>query len=165
VAGRGNGLLLDLDEAEVEQVTAPDGQIHYLPTCLRDFDIRVALPSTSLRLGMVFSNNVKLFVGLVPRAYYQDGLPGVPRPRIHTDLHRSIASLYQAVMSYAPFHFFVNGGAILIAGSDVTRLERNLVSDDGLELDRYVLRELGLSSPEYIERLLAGDSDPFAKVS
>jgi len=147
---------LDLDETEVEQVTVPDGQIHYLPICLRDFDIRMAHPLTSLRPGMVFSNNVKLFVGLVPRAYYQDGPPGVPRPRIHADLHRSIASLYQAVMSYAPFHFYVNVGPILVESSDVTSLGKYLVSDDGLELDRHVLRELGLSNPEYLERLLLG---------
>jgi len=146
---------IDLDTAAAEPVTVPDGEVHCLPRCLPDFDVRVALPLTSQRPGRLFSNNVKLFVGIAPRRHYQDGSPGVPRPRIHVDPHRSISNLYRAVQSYAPFHFFVNGGPIAMGDSQPHSLGEYLVSDDGLELDRFVLDRLGLPIPEYIERLAA----------
>lgn len=55
--------------------------------------------------GMTFSNNVKLFVGAVPRCRYLNGEGGSPRPRVHADLHRSVANIYRSIMAYAPFHF------------------------------------------------------------
>ena len=145
---------VDTDGAAVKTIRVPDGEVHYLPQCLLDFDLRVALPVTSQRPNQTFSNNVKLFVGIVPRRYYQDGTLGVPRPRIHTDLHRSVANLYCAVQRFAPFHFFVNGAPLAVHGSSADSLGKYLVSDNGLELDRYVLSELGLEIPEYIERLI-----------
>jgi uncharacterized protein (DUF362 family) len=150
---------VDIDGAAVKAVRVPDGEMHYLPECLLDFEVRVALPVTSRRPNETFSNNVKLFVGIVPRRYYQDGTLGVPRPRIHADFHRSVANLYRAVQRFAPFHFFVNGGPLAVEGSSLDSLGKYLVSDDGLELDRYVLGELGLEVPAYIERLVTPKRD------
>lgn len=56
---------IDLDLEEAEEVVI-HGESHYIPRCLRDYAVRIALPVASKRLDMLFSNNVKLFVGAVP---------------------------------------------------------------------------------------------------
>ncbi len=144
--------LLDLDLEDVDCVTV-EGEDHYVPRCLKAYAVRIGMPATSKRPGMIFSNNVKLFVGAVPRRMYQAGEPTSPRPRVHANLHRSVARIYRAVMAYAPFGFFVNGGSAMIEGYGERDLGELLVGDDGVELDRYVLGKFGLESPEYLDRL------------
>ena len=123
--------VIDFDLEKADRVVV-DGEEHHLPRCLRDYGVRIGIPATSKRPGMTFSNNVKLFVGAVPRRMYQVGKPQGPRPRIHVDLHRSIASVYQAVMVYAPFGFFVNGGRAMVDDRGEFELSEILVGDDGL---------------------------------
>jgi uncharacterized protein (DUF362 family) len=147
--------VLDLDLEDADCVSVGD-QAHYLPKCLRDYAVRVGMPATSKRPGMTFSNNVKLFVGVVPRRLYQDGRARAPRPRVHDDLHRSVADIYRAVMAYAPFGFFVNGGKAMFENRGEADLPEILVSNDALELDQFLLERFGLERPEYIRRLAAG---------
>ncbi len=144
--------LLDLDLEEFDCVRA-DGEEHYLPRCLKAYAVRIGLPATSKRPGMLFSNNVKLFVGAVPRRMYQAGEPTAWRPRVHDNLHKSVAAIYRATMAYAPFEFFVNGGPAMIEGYGERDLGEILVGDNAVELDRYVLRKFDLEPPEYLDRL------------
>jgi uncharacterized protein (DUF362 family) len=144
--------LLDLDLEDFDCVRA-EGEEHYLPRCLKAYAVRIGVPATSKRPGMLFSNNVKLFVGAVPRRMYQVGEATPWRPRVHENLHQSVAAIYRAVMEYAPFEFFVNGGLAMIEGYGERDLGEILVGDDALELDRYVLGRFGLEPPEYLNRL------------
>jgi uncharacterized protein (DUF362 family) len=143
--------VVDLDLEEVDCVGV-NGEEHYLPRCLKDYAVRIGMPATSKRLGATFSNNVKLFVGAVPRRMYQEGDLVHGRPRVHIDLHKSVANIYRAVMAYAPFGFFVNGGRAMFEEQGEIELPQTLVGDDALELDRFVLKQFGVDPPEYIER-------------
>jgi hypothetical protein len=145
--------VLDLDCEPFDAVTVADGETHYLPRCLRDYALRIGFPATSKRPGMTYSNNVKLFVGAVPQHMYQLGESMTSRPRVHVDLHRSVANIYRAVMAYAPFSFYLNGGRAMIEGRGEIDLDRAFVGDDALELDRHFLDWFGLEPPGYIERL------------
>lgn len=144
--------VLDLDLDDVDCVVV-GGEQHYLPRCLRDYAVRIGVPATSKRPGMTFSNNVKLFVGAVPRRMYQSGVQTTWRPRVHVDLHRSIANIYRAIMQYAPFQFYVNGGNTVVEGQDLAELPEIYVGDDALELDCHVLGRLGMEPPGYIGHL------------
>jgi hypothetical protein len=97
-------------------------------------------------------------MGAVPRRMYQLGEPTGWRPRLHLDLHRSVANIYQAVMKYSPFHFFINGGKAMIEGRGEMELPEVLIGDNALELDQYFLKQFHLEVPEYIERLSRLDS-------
>ena len=151
--------LLDLDLEDFDCVRA-EGEEHYLPRCLKAYAVRIGVPATSKRPGMLFSNNVKLFVGAVPRRMYQTGEPTTWRPRVHDNLHKSVASIYRAMMAYAPFGFFVNGGPIMIEGYGERDLGEILVGDNAIELDHYVLEKFGLEPPEYLDRLQAAQNRP-----
>ncbi len=148
--------VIDLDLEEYECV-AVENEEHYLPKCFRDYGIRIGIPAFSKRNGMTFSNNVKLFVGAVPRRMYQLGEETTWRPRVHIDLHRSVANIYRAVMRYAPFEFFINGGKAFIEGRGEFELPI-LISNSGLELDRFLLKQFNLEEPRYIARLIELDS-------
>ena len=147
--------VLDLDLEETDCMVVDDEK-HYVPRCLKDYAVRVRIPATSKRPGMTFSNNVKLFVGAVPRRMYQTGESTASRPRVHVDLQRSVANIYRAVMVYAPFGFFVNGGRAMFEDQGEIELPEILVGDDALELDQLVLERFGLEPPEYITRLKPG---------
>jgi len=144
--------VLDLDNEPFERIEF-SGQVHYLPRCLKYYRVRAAIPATSKRSGMTFSNNIKLFVGAVPRSMYQDGKSIAGRPRIHDDLHRSIATVYRAIMKYAPFDYYINGGAAVFETSTETALGEVLVGNDALELDNYILKKFSILPPEYIQQL------------
>jgi uncharacterized protein (DUF362 family) len=143
---------VDLDLEEADRV-AVGGEEHYLPRCLKDYAVRIGMPATSKRPDMTFSNNVKLFVGAVPRRMYQLDELTTWRPCVHVDLHRSVANIYRAVMAYAPFGFFVNGGRAMFEDRGEIELPHILVGDDALELDRFVLERFGVEPPKYVERL------------
>jgi uncharacterized protein (DUF362 family) len=145
--------IVDLDLEEVDCVVVDD-EAHHLPRCLNDYAVRIGVPATSKRPEMVFSNNIKLFVGAVPRRMYQLDEPTTWRPRVHVDLQKSVANIYRAVMAYAPFQFFVNGGKAMFEDRGEIELSQILVGDDGLELDRFVLEQFSIDSPAYIERLV-----------
>ncbi|MFW9992849.1 MAG: hypothetical protein ACFFD4_12470 [Candidatus Odinarchaeota archaeon] len=128
------------------------GQVHFIPECLKSFDVRIAIPCTSLRKDILFSNNVKLFVGAVPRRYYQYSHAGTAsRPRIHEDLYESVINIYRSIMKHSPFHFFINGGNTHFYNRDIDRLPKYYVSDCGRELDLHIINELTLEIPDYLK--------------
>lgn len=147
--------IIDLDFEETEKVIV-DGEDHYIPKCLTNYGVRIAIPATSKRPGMIFSNNIKLFVGAVPRKMYQVGEKTVDcRPRIHINLHKSVANVYSAIQEYSPFNFYINGGLAMDEATSEFRLGDILVGDNALELDKYVLKNFFSKHeiPEYIKIL------------
>jgi uncharacterized protein (DUF362 family) len=144
--------VLDLDTVPFDEIVVDD-EMHYLPECLKDYAVRLAIPATSQRPGMTFSNNIKLFVGAVPRRMYQDGQSSMSRPRVHSHLHKSIANIYRAIMQYAPFGFYVNGGKVMFENTGEIDLGKTLIGNDALELDCCILKAFGISPPEYIKLL------------
>ena len=153
---RENGVeLIDLDLAEDVETVAIGDETHYLPRQLRDFRCRIGIPATTWRSGMIFSNNVKLFVGAVPLRLYQEGAKDnrVARWRVHIDLHKSVANIYRAVMQFAPFQFFVNGGTAATSARGMFDLPHVLVGDDAVELDESLVTVIEAERPEYLHRL------------
>jgi hypothetical protein len=151
--------LIDLDLEDFEAVTIDDVDgvavdTHYIPKCLCDYGVRIGIPATSKRSGMIFSNNVKLFVGAVPRKMYQIGEPQTHRPRLHLNLHKSVATLYRTIMQYAPFHFFVNGGRYMFEDRGEGEWDEIWVGDSAIEMDNAVCQKFGLILPEYLQFLL-----------
>lgn len=147
--------VIDLDFEEVDEITIDDEK-HYLPRCLKNYGVRIAIPATSKRPQMIFSNNVKLFVGAVPRSRYQIGDSVVDwRPRVHIDLHKSVANIFRAIQEYSPFNFFINGGVAMDESKGEFMFEEILVGNDGVELDFHILNNFfsHLEVPEYLERL------------
>lgn len=134
-----NVKVIDLDQEDFNSVVVEDEK-HYLPKCLKNYGVRIGIPALSLRPERIFSNNVKLFVGAVPRRMYQVDQPTTWRPRVHIDLHRSVAGIYRAVMKFAPFGFFVNGGKMMIEGQGEMEMPEIIVSDNALELDWHLLK-------------------------
>lgn len=144
--------LLDLDHAATDCVMIDD-EAHYIPTCLRDFPLRIGFPVTSQRREMTFSSNIKLFVGAVPRRFYQLGEPSTARPRIHVNLHQSVAAIYRAIQHVAPFQYFINGGNAFFEGLGDVTLPAVFVGDDGLELDQTLVQLYDLEPPDYFALL------------
>ncbi len=142
--------LIDLDFEEVEPITVGD-ETHYIPKCFNMYDLRIAIPVASKRLNAKYSNNVKLFVGAVPRKFYQIGRSVTWRPRIHLDLHKSVANIYSAIQNYSPFDFFINGGLSMDEVKGEFNIPEILVGNDGIELDLYVLKKyFDIEIPEYL---------------
>lgn len=111
---------------------------------------------TSKRPQMIFSNNVKLFVGAVPRRMYQIDDNHIDwRPRVHIDLHKSVSNIFRAIQEYSPFDFFINGGLVMDEIKGEFIYEETLISNDAIELDLHVLHNLFsyLVVPEYLKRL------------
>jgi len=151
--------VLDLDQVVAAQVVV-NGEVHYLPTCLQVYGVRMAIPLTSKRTERtLFSNNVKVFVGATPRRFYQEGQSPVPRPRIHENLHQSVANIYRAIMQYAPFHYYINGGMAEFYNRGVIPLGSIYVGDNACELDRFICRLFDIREPEYLDYLVASTDD------
>jgi hypothetical protein len=66
----------------------------------------------------------------------------------HADLHKSVANIYQAIMTYAPFNFLVNGGKAMFEDQGEVDLDEILVGSNALELDQFVLKRFGLEPPD-----------------
>lgn len=149
--------VIDLDYEDTDKVII-DGEEHYIPRCLKNYEVRIAMPASSKRKEMIFSNNIKLFVGAVPRSMYQIGEKTVDfRPRVHIDLHKSVASIYRAIQEYSPFNFYINGGLAMDETIGEFKLENILIGNDALQLDKYVLQNIFTNHdiPEYIRILEA----------
>lgn len=147
--------VIDLDFEEAERVNIT-GEEHYIPKCLKNYGVRIAIPAATKRPKMIFPNNVKLFVGAVPRCMYQIDNKTVDwRPRVHIDLHKSVANIFSSIQWYSPFHFFINGGLAMSENFGEFRFKEMLVGTDGIELDLYVLKKYfsGFEIPDYIKQL------------
>ena len=152
--------VIDIDSEDSEEVLSYDEK-HYIPKCFKEYPIRIAIPATSKREGMIFSNNIKLFVGAVPRKMYQlDGVDAgisAPRPRIHQNLHLSVANLFLAIQSYSPFQFYINGGASFNENIGEFSFSETFVGNDALELDCHMFKAFfnDCEYPDYLDILRA----------
>jgi hypothetical protein len=147
--------IIDIDIEDYDEVVS-FGEYHYIPKCFQEFPVRIAIPCATKRKDMLYSNNIKSFVGAVPRKMYQldreDIANGAPRPRIHQNLHLSIANVFYAINSYSPFHFFINGGLFYNENLGELNLTETYIGDDALELD-YKILQTYFSDCEYPEYL------------
>jgi hypothetical protein len=150
--------VIDIDLEDSEEVVS-NGEKHYIPKCFKEYPVRVAIPAASKREGMVYSNNIKLFVGAVPRRKYlfdgTDASEGVPRPKIHQNLHSSVACLFLAINGYSPFQFYINGGLSYNENKGEFTIKELLVGNNALELDCHIFHKYfdDCEYPEYLNIL------------
>ncbi|MCL2351494.1 MAG: hypothetical protein FWC55_03070, partial [Firmicutes bacterium] len=155
--------VIDIDSEDSEEVLA-NGEKHHIPKCFKEYPVRIAIPAASKREGMIYSNNVKLFVGAVPRKMYQldntEASRGVPRPKIHQNLHLSVANIFLAVNSYSSFQFYINGGLSYNETIGEFSIQELFIGDDALELDCHIFHKYFNSCeyPEYLDILKNGIS-------
>jgi len=160
---RYNIRVLDIDSEDSDEVLS-NGEKHYIPKRFKEYPVRVAIPSASKRDGMIYSNNIKLFVGAVPRKMYQldntDASTDAPRPKIHKNLHLSVANLFHAVQHYSPFHFYVNGGSAYNENTGEFSIKESYIGNDALELDSQIFQKYfnDCEYPEYLGILKKGIS-------
>lgn len=134
--------LIDVDSEDCEEVISC-GEYHYIPKCFKQYPVRIAIPAASKRVDMYYSNNIKLFVGAVPRKMYQlDNAVGnqVPRPRIHQNLDFSISSLYLAMEKYSPFQFYINGGLAYNENIGEFNFTETFIGNNAFELDCHIFQ-------------------------
>ena len=152
--------IIDIDSEEYDEVLSY-GEQHYIPKCFQEYPIRIAIPATSNRYGL-YSNNIKLFVGATPRKMYQldaanddKDTPFYPRPKIHQNLHLSIASLFLAIQKYSPFQFFINGGLSYNKNIGEFNFTETFVGNNALELDCHIFQTFFNDSeyPDYLDIL------------
>jgi uncharacterized protein (DUF362 family) len=147
----------EIDGLSAEPVTV-DGDTHYLPRRFGDFPVRIAVPCASQREGMIFSNNVKLFIGAVPREHYTRPGEGRWRAKIHDRLDLAVKNVYLAVQRTYPFHFYINGGNAYWEKRGSFQLDRIYIGTDGAELDREIIARYFDTGtvPEYLRLLEDG---------
>lgn len=152
--------VIDIDSEASEEVLS-NGEKHYVPKCFKEYPVRIAIPATSKREGMVYSNNIKLFVGAVPRKMYQlDNTAAnghFPRPGIHQNLHLSVANLFLAVERYSPFQFYINGGLSYNEKIGEFSFENVFIGNNALELDCHIYHIYfnNCEYPQYLDILKA----------
>ena len=150
--------VIDIDSEDFDEVLSY-GEKHYIPKCFKEYPIRIAIPATTKREGMIYSNNIKLFVGAVPQKMYQldgaDAGGAVPRPKIHQNLHLSVANLFLAVESYSSFQFYINGGLSYNENIGKFRFKELFIGNDALELDCYIFHNYfnNCEYPDYLDIL------------
>jgi hypothetical protein len=153
--------IIDVDLVDYEE-TLFNGENHYIPKCFNDYNVRIAIPATSKRKDMLYSNNVKLFVGAVPRKMYQnseiDVPKGVPRHKLHLNLDFSIANLFSAIRYYSPFHYYLNGGLSYNENIGEFNLIETFIGNDAVELDCHLFQKYfsDCKFPEYLNILNTG---------
>ena len=150
--------IIDVDLEDCDEVVSY-GELYYIPKCFREYPVRIAVPSASIREGLIYSNNIKLFVGAVPKKMYQtngvNAPAGVPRPRLHQNLSLSIANLFHAIQNYSPFQFFINGGLAYNENKGEFVLTEIFTGNDALELDCHLFRTFfnDCEYPDYLDIL------------
>jgi len=150
--------VIDIDLEDYDELLSY-GEQHYVPKCFQEYPVRIAIPATSKREGMIYSNNIKLFVGAVPRKMYQLDATnvgkGVPRPKIHLNLHLSVANLFLAVQKYSPFQFFINGGLSFNENIGEFNFSEVFVGNNALELDCHIFQTFfnNCEYPDYLDIL------------
>ena len=136
--------VIDIDLEDFDEVLSY-GEKHFIPKCFREYPVRIAFPAASKREGMIYSNNIKLFVGAIPRKMYQldemNAGIGTPRPKIHLNLHLSVVNLFLAIKSYSPFQFYINGGLSYNENIGEFNFKELFIGNDALELDSHIFQK------------------------
>jgi hypothetical protein len=150
--------VIDADTEECVKMVSY-GENHYLPKCFEKYPVRIAVPATSKRNDMLYSNNIKLFVGAVPRKMYQldnsDVPISVPRPKLHQNLHLSVANLFLGIQSFSEFQFYINSGLAYNENIGEFILSDTFVGNNALELDLHIFNTFfnECEYPEYLDIL------------
>lgn len=149
--------VIDLDEEPDDQLTEVSNEYgtYLLPKCLLRYDFRIALATASKRERCIYSNCVKLFVGIIPYRTLQlyNKIFYGWRPAIHMDLHNNVCGIFEAVMKYAPFHLFISGGNAYQEGRGMFN-SPVYASNDAIAIDFEVLqKEFGIPTPLYLKLL------------
>lgn len=78
------------------------------------------------------------------------------RPRVHVDLHTSVANIFRAVQQYSPFDFYINGGIAMDEQKGEFKMADILIGNDAEELDMHTLRNQFShhEMPEYLKMLI-----------
>ena len=146
--------IVDLDEAEYNTVAVNDQEIA-LPTLFNDSQLKISMPCTSKRKGMLFSNNVKNFFGATPREIYlrEDGRW---RSRLHDDLTLSVLNVYTAFEQYVHFDLYINGCNAHKETIGDFELDEIYISDNAVKLDQCIFERYfpDLKMPGYLENLI-----------
>lgn len=154
-----NVKVIDVDTEEYDEVKS-NGEYHYIPKCFQEYPVRIAFPSTSKRKDMLYSNNIKLFFGAVPRKMYQlddtdTNVPLTPRPKLHQNLHLSVANVFHAINKHSAFQFYINGGLAYNENKGEFIFVDTFIGNDALELDLYLFENYfcDCDYPEYLDIL------------
>jgi len=150
--------VIDIEQVECDEVLI-HRECHYIPKCFQEYSVRIGLPAASKREEMLYSNNIKLFFGAVPKNKYQLDYNkvsnGVPRPKLHINLNSSIVNLFLAINNYSPFKYYINGGLSYNEKIGEFTLAETYIGDNALELDNYLFQTYfnNCEYPEYLNIL------------
>ncbi|NHJ48472.1 MAG: DUF362 domain-containing protein [Asgard group archaeon] len=158
-----NVSFVDLNNSKSSSVMLDNGIIHYIPSILKTFDLRISLPVIKFYdddQGEIFlSNAIKNFFGVLPKNRYQNKPQSYKRDALHRDLHASVAEVFQAVEKFTPFDFYICDGLEILQGEaevgNPIRWDKILLSDNAIEVDLKVLELLGKPMPRYL-KLITG---------
>ncbi|NHK33011.1 MAG: DUF362 domain-containing protein [Asgard group archaeon] len=151
--------LIDLNEIESTDVKLKNGSIHYLPAFLNEIELKISLPVIKFYdddQGETFlSNAIKNFFGLPPKAKYRQSTDSFKRDDLHSDLHKSVAEIFQAVEQYSPFDYYICDGLEILYGEATKgvpyKWEKIILSNNALEADLKVLELLKKPLPRYLK--------------
>lgn len=153
---------IDLNTCESSEVKLSEKVTHYLPTCLKDFDIRISIPVIKFyedeQKKIFMSNAIKNFFGLPPKTRYHSFNNSYKRDKLHENLYKSVMEIFLAVEQFAPFDFYVCDGLEVLYGEgsmgNPQKWGKLILSDNALEADLKVIALLDKPLPEYLEMLV-----------
>lgn len=152
---------IDLNTQESSEVILKNGSKHFLPSLLKEMDLRVSLPVIKYYMdseGEFFlSNAIKNFFGLPPKEKYQNEQSSYKRDNLHSNLHQSVAEIFQAVEKFSPFHLYVCDGLLTLFGfADEGKPKewgKILLADNAIEADQKILEIMDKPLPRFLKIL------------
>ncbi|MHA1461608.1 MAG: DUF362 domain-containing protein [Candidatus Heimdallarchaeota archaeon] len=153
---------IDIDTYENSEVVLNTGVKHYLPKYLQQMDLRISMPVIKFYdddEGNTFlSNAIKNFFGLPQKKLYKMNEDSHRRDKLHKDLHKSVAEVFQAVQQFAPFDLYICDGINILKGEaehgEAMKWGKILFSDDAINVDLKVLEIMKKKQPRYLKYLL-----------
>jgi uncharacterized protein (DUF362 family) len=157
-----NVKFIDLNNSKSSSVMLDSGIIHYIPTILKSFDLKISLPVIKYyyddERNIFLSNAIKNFFGILPKNKYRNQPQSHKRDALHRDLHASVAEVFHAVEKFTPFDFFICDGLEILHGEaeegNPMKWGKVLLSDDAIEVDMKALELLGKPIPRYLNTIL-----------
>ena len=156
-----NVKFLDLNTLDSTEIILENGSTHYLPSILAEVDYRISMPVIKYYnddKGKFFlSNAIKNFFGLPPKEKYQVQKESHMRDKLHANLHRSVAEIYQAVQKFAPFHLYICDGLTTLFGfaekGEPKEWGKIVIADNAMEADLRILELMKKPLPEFLKLL------------
>ncbi len=147
--------IIEIDNTDTIEIKIKSQSI-FIPKLFKEFDYRISLPCASKRKDMLFSNNIKNFVGATPRKYYlnPDGKERW-RAKLHDFLTDSVCNVFNAMELESKFHYYINGGNAYSETNGLFNLKEYYISDNAIELDEYIYNTYftDVEKPEYLKIL------------